>query len=399
MVASERAAFNKKFTNEAYQQLLHYLNSKYNYEIEFRIAETPVFVDRQLKQKMLQACEEILSVIKRPDFKELTDKAIPNGCYVQNEDAHTQFLAIDLAICKDENDGTLTPRLIEMQGFPSLFAFQEFISKAYEQFFEFSPSYKYLFSGLNSEQYLALLKKTICGTCAPEEVILMDIEPMNQKTKIDFYCTEDYIGVKPVCISALRKDGKKLYYELSNGNRQYVKRIYNRVIFDELLQRKDLNLHFDMTEDLDVQWAGHPNWFFRISKYTMPFIKSEYVPQTHFLHELSQIPDDLENYVLKPLFSFAGTGVIYDVKASDIEAIADRHNYILQKKIHYAPALITPDGDGVKAEIRMLFLWPEADKEPTLCTNLVRLSKGVMMGVKFNKNKTWVGGSTAFFEE
>jgi hypothetical protein len=131
----------------------------------------------------------------------------------------------------------------------------------------------------------------------------------------------------------------------------------------------------------------------------MPFIKSEYVPQTHFLHELSQIPDDLENYVLKPLFSFAGTGVIYDVKASDIEAIADRHNYILQKKIHYAPALITPDGDGVKAEIRMLFLWPEADKEPTLCTNLVRLSKGVMMGVKFNKNKTWVGGSTAFFEE
>lgn len=399
MVAEERKRFNEQFTQAAYEQMLQYLNSRYNYEIEFRIAETPVFIDKHLKKKMLQACEEIVAVIQRADFKTITQKAIPANCYVPNEDAHTQFLAIDLAICRDENDGSLTPRLIELQGFPSLFAFQELISNAYRKFFTINPDYEYLFSGLNSETYLQLLKKTICGQHEPQEVILMDIEPMKQKTKIDFYCTEDYLGVKPVCISALHKDGKQLYYINDSGQRQYIKRIYNRVIFDELQQRPDLTLHFDMTEDLEVEWAGHPNWFFRISKYTMPFIKSEYVPKTYFLHELPQIPNDLENYVLKPLFSFAGTGVVYDVSKADIEAIADRSNYILQQKIQYAPALITPDGDGVKAEIRMLFLWPEPDASPTLATNLVRLSKGVMMGVKFNKNKTWVGGSTAFFEK
>ncbi|HRH35140.1 MAG TPA: hypothetical protein PKY12_08765, partial [Catalimonadaceae bacterium] len=188
------------------------------------------------------------------------------------------------------------------------------------------------------------------------------------------------------------------YYE-ANGREIEIKRIYNRVIFDELDQRTDLKLEFNMTDEVEVEWAGHPNWFFRISKFSMPLVDSPYVPASRYLSDYKgNFPSDLENYVLKPLFSFAGSGVIYDVKPSDLNEIKDPENFILQKKIWYAPAVKTPDGDGVKTEIRMLFLWPYGHKKPIASTNLVRFSKGVMMGVKFNKNKTWVGGSTAFFE-
>lgn len=397
MISEIRKTFNANFSEEVYQQFLNYLNEKYQYEIEFRIAETPVFIDKVLKKKMIRACNEIVEVILKPDFKALTQNAIPKHQIVPNEDAHAQFICIDLAICEDKN-GELSPRLIELQGFPSLFAFQDWISTSYRIFFSFPDHFEYLFNGLDSPQYLNLLKKTICGAHDPKHVILMDIEPMKQKTKIDFYCTEDFFGVKPVCISQVQKEGRKLFY-VSNGEKIEIKRIYNRVIFDELEKRTDLNLQFTLTDEADVEWAGHPNWFFRISKYTMPFLKSEFVPKTSFLHQLESIPTNLEDYVLKPLFSFAGTGVMYDVTKEDIEKISDRENYILQEKVKYAPALLTPDGEGVKAEIRMMLLWPEADKAPTLVTNLVRLSKGVMMGVKFNKNKTWVGGSTAFFEK
>lgn len=397
MIPNVRAQFNAAFKEETYQNFLAYLYNKYDYEIEFRIAETPVFIPKDLKGKIFQACDQIMDVITAPDFKQKTENSIPKANFVPGEDAHPQFLAIDFAICKDKN-GNLEPQLIEMQGFPSLFAFQDLISKAYRRFFDIPSGFDYLFSGLTSESYLALLGQVILNGHAPEHVVLMDIEPENQKTKVDFYCVRDFFGVEPVCISALKKKGRKLYYE-KGGREIEVKRIYNRVIFDELERRTDLKLDFAMTDEVEVEWAGHPNWFYRISKYSMPFVKSPYVPEARYLSEYAGVyPTDLENYVLKPLFSFAGTGVVYDVKPEDLTAIKDVENYILQRKIYYAPALLTPEGEGVKTEIRMLFLWPYGSQRPIACTNLIRFSKGVMMGVKFNKNKTWVGGSTAFFE-
>jgi hypothetical protein len=397
MNSSIRETYNQAFTQEKYQALLNYLNGKYNYEIEFRIAETPVFINKELKRRIFEACDQIIEVISASGFKEKTDRAIPEGKFVPGEDAHTQFLAIDFAICSDQ-EGKLTPQLIEIQGFPSLYAFQDLISKAYPMFFDIPKNLDYLFSGLNSESYLALLKKVITNGHPSENVILMDIEPENQKTKVDFYCVRDFFGVPSVCISKVIKKGKKLFYE-SEGREIEIKRIYNRVIFDELDNRPDLNLQFNMTQEVEVEWAGHPNWFFRISKFSMPLLDSPYVPKARYLSDYKgDFPKDLENYVLKPLFSFAGTGVIYDVKPWDLEAVKDPENFILQKKIYYAPALKTVDGDGVKTEIRMLFLWPYSAPKPIACTNLIRLSKGVMMGVKFNKNKTWVGGSTAYFE-
>ncbi|MCA6433214.1 MAG: hypothetical protein IM574_06345, partial [Cytophagales bacterium] len=191
---------------------------------------------------------------------------------------------------------------------------------------------------------------------------------------------------------------KKLYYK-QEGKEIPIHRIYNRVIFDELLQKKDLQTQFHLTEDVNVEWAGHPNWFFKISKYTMPFLKGAAVPDSQFLHQVSTIPNDLENYVLKPLFSFSGSGVIFHVKAEDIEAIpADqRHNFMLQRKVHYEPIVQAIDG-LVKAEVRLLYVWEEGKPRPQLVTNLARLSRGDMIGVKYNKDKTWVGGTVCFFE-
>lgn len=397
MIQSLRAAFNQAFTEEKYQEFLEILTRKFNYEIEFRVAETPVFIPIELRKRIFEACDQIVDVISRPDFIERTKRAIPEGKNVPGEDKHAQFLAIDFAICEDK-DGNLIPQLIEMQGFPSLFAFQDLISQAYRSHFNIPANLEYLFSGLTSDSYRSLLKNVITNGHPPENVILMDIEPHLQKTKIDFMCVEDFFGVPSVCISKVKKRGRFLYYE-ANGREIEIKRIYNRVIFDELDQRTDLKLEFNMTDEVEVEWAGHPNWFFRISKFSMPLVDSPYVPASRYLSDYKgNFPSDLENYVLKPLFSFAGSGVIYDVKPSDLNEIKDPENFILQKKIWYAPALKTPDGDGVKTEIRMLFLWPYGHKKPIASTNLVRFSKGVMMGVKFNKNKTWVGGSTAFFE-
>ncbi|MCI0446001.1 hypothetical protein L0152_22650 [bacterium] len=172
------------------------------------------------------------------------------------------------------------------------------------------------------------------------------------------------------------------------------------MIFDELIKRNDLKLQFYLTNEVDVEWAGHPNWFFRISKFSMPFIKSEFVPECKFLNEYKTLPPDLEHYVLKPLFSFSGTGVIFNLEKKDIESIPDdeRKNFLLQHKVNYEPVIQSPDG-WVKAEIRILFIWEEATTRPVPFTNLARLSRGEMIGVKYNKDKTWVGGSVCYFEK
>lgn len=395
MVPSIRKQFNEQFTEEQYQAYNKYLNDLFNYEIEFRIAETPIYIPRELKHKVVAAGEDIIQVITQSNFKALTDRAVPPGLEVPNETSHTHFLAIDWAICHNEQ-GELVPQLIELQGFPSLFGFQEYISQAAMKFWPVPAGYDYLFNGLNTESYTELLRKTICGNHPAENVILLEIEPEKQKTKVDFYATEALIGVKPVCLTSLLLEGDKLFY-MRDGVKTRINRIYNRVIFDELQQRTDLKLDYDLRQAVDVEWAGHPAWFFRISKYILPLLDSPYVPKTWYLSDLTEWPADLENYVLKPLFSFAGSGVIVNVTREDLDAIQDRENYILMRKVEYAPAVESLDVP-VKVELRMLYLWPDGDAAPTMATSLVRMSKGLMMGVKFNKNFTWVGGSLAFFE-
>jgi hypothetical protein len=390
-----RKAYNTAFTNEKYQAFLDEIANKYNHRPPFRIAETPLFIPNDLKARLIEACDEISEVIVRPDFMEMTQRAIEVD--VPNEPNHSLFVQMDFGICRDEN-GDLTPQLIETQGFPSLYFFQDLLASAYHNNFDIPTDITSYFSGHNPETYIELLRKHIVGDENPENVILMEIDPKNQTTYIDFLACEAKLGIEIVCISDLITEGKNIFYINKNGQKTKVKRVFHRVIFDELDKRTDLEYTFDFTEDYDLEWVGHPNWFFRISKFTMPFLDSKYVPKCHFLHELENYPKDLENYVLKPLYSFAGEGVKFDLKKEDLDEIENPQNFLLQRKVQYAPIVESPT-EPVKCEIRMLMIWEGGNSKPYLVNNLARLSRGEMIGVRYNKDKDWVGGSVAFFEK
>lgn len=391
-----RSQYNSHFSTEHYQAYLKALDDSYPGALEFRVAETPVFVPQAFTQKLLDACEAIVDVIVRPDFKELTKNAIPAGEVVPNENDHSHFICFDFGICENET-GELEPQLIEMQGFPSLFAYEAYMPTVSNQFFPAPEGYSPYLNGYTFDTYIALLKEIILGNHRPENVVLLEIKPHEQKTRIDFYCTQTYLDIPIVCLTELIQEGKQLFY-MNKGVKTPIQRIYNRVIFDELHQLKEeLGNVVDITQDLDVEWLPHPNWFYRISKYTLPFIKHPYVPATYFLSELKQVPADLENYVLKPLFSFAGQGVVIDVTPADIQAVTDPHNWILQRKVKYADVIATPDGPA-KAEIRIFYFWKDGEARPVAANNLARLSKGKMIGVRYNVDKTWVGGTFCLFE-
>ncbi|HPH86025.1 MAG TPA: hypothetical protein PLC48_11230, partial [Ferruginibacter sp.] len=286
--------------------------------------------------------------------------------------------------------------LIEMQGFPTLFAFQAFHSELTRKYAGVPDNYSSYINGYNRESYIQLLKEIIVGDHQPENVILLEIFPEKQKTRIDFYCTEQLLGIQTVCLTKLTAEGDKLYYD-HNGTKTQVKRIYNRLIFDDLQQQEGLGNIIDLTRSYDVEWVPHPNWFYRISKFTLPFISNPYVPETFFLNEVTQ-PLPLNEYVLKPLFSFAGMGVVIDVTQEDIDRIKDPENWILQRKVHYAPIIQTMD-EPAKAEIRLFYFWKDEWTRPIAVHNLARLSKGKMIGTRYNKDKTWVGGTVAYFEQ
>lgn len=285
-----------------------------------------------------------------------------------------------------------------MQGFPSLFGYQDLLGNKFRQHYKLPPNLEFHF-GETSESYWKQLNKAIVKDHDPENVILLEIDPLKQNTAIDFLVTQHHLGIPLVHLGDVIIRNHKLFYK-KDRIEVPIHRIYNRVIFDELLAKKDLKTDFHLTEDVDVEWAGHPNWFYYISKYTMPFLKSDAVPECKFLNEYATLPSDLDQYVLKPLFSFSGSGVIFNVSEEDILAIpeGERKNYMLQRKVHYQPVVQAPDG-LVKTEIRLLFLWDEGEARPKLITNLARLSRGDMIGVKYNKDKTWVGGTVGFFEK
>ena len=396
MVPELRRAYNEAFTPEQYQQLLRTFEREYPGQLDFRVAETPVFLPGELRDKLVRAGEDIIDVLAAPDFKQRTEGAVPPHLRVPHEDAHPAFLALDYAVCRDAA-GALEPQLIELQGFPSLYVFQDYLAGVFREHAPIPATLTHLFGATGTDDYLRQLRELIVGDEAPENVVLLELFPERQKTRIDFALTRHELGVAPVCITRVRKDGRQLYYE-RDGRRIDIKRIYNRLIFDELERYPDLKLDFHPTDPaVNVTWVGHPNWFFRVSKYTLPLLRSPFVPPSHYLADLAAYPADLANYVLKPLFSFAGAGVRLAVTPVELDAIQDKRNYLLQRKVAYEPVIQAPDG-LVKCEIRMLYAWPAAAARPRLLTNLCRLSRGAMIGVDFNKDKDWVGGTVGFHE-
>jgi len=332
-----RNQFNQAFSVEKYNAMQDDITADFDYKVTFRIGETPFFISNGLKEQLLEGCQQVIDFIQRDDFKSLTERALELNRKVPNEDNHTTFLAIDFGIC--EEDGQIIPKLIEVQGFPSLFNFQNHLSEKFVSHYPFLSELTPFLNGLNQESYLALIKEIITNNIPIENVILLEIEPEKQNTKIDFYYCKQDIGIPFVCVTELYEKGNQLFYKNDKGEEIQVKRIYNRVIFDELDLRTDLQLNFDFSKSYDVEWAGHPNWFFRISKFILPYLKGKYFIETTLLSDLKEIPNDLENYVLKPLFSFSGSGVIFHVKREDIEAVTEKDLYILQKKVHYKPII------------------------------------------------------------
>lgn len=391
-----RKAFNSSFTEHKYQNFVSEIASSYPGQVDFRIAETPVFIPADLKKNLIRACDEIIETLLTPDFSDKTNRAVPTDQNVPNENGHSSFLAIDFAICKKEN-GELFPQLIELQGFPSLYAYQAFLSETFPKHFAIPADFDYAFGAGSYQAYIEKLKQLIVADEDPEQVILLEIFPEKQKTRIDFAITEHLIGVKAVCYTKLIREGRMLFYK-KDGRKIQVKRIYNRLIFDDLQNYADLKTSYHFTDDVDVTWVGHPNWFFRISKFALPFLNSEFVPETKFVSDYKgSFPAELENYVLKPLFSFAGSGVQIHVTLEMLKAINDPENYILQKKVIYEPVIQAPDG-LIKCEIRMMYGWPDHAEKPELMISLSRLSRGEMIGVNFNKDFTWVGGSASYYE-
>ncbi len=398
MVPGLRKAFNQTFSKDKYETFLADLNSKHPGAIEFRVAETPIFIDKYFTRKLTDACESIIDVITDPSFKRLTERAIPGAERLPNENDFSHMIAFDFGICINEKN-ELEPQLIEMQGFPSLYGFQVYYPEIVNKHFEIPANYHQYLGNYTKESYLQDLRELILGNQPAENVILLEIKPHTQKTRIDFYCTQDYLNIQPVCITELIQEGKQLYYiNEKTKQKTIIKRIYNRVIFDDLHASKEkLGRFVDITQDLEVEWIPHPNWFYRISKFTLPFINHPYVPQTFFLNEIKQLPGDLQNYVLKPLFSFAGQGVVIDLTHQDIDNVKDPENWILQRKVKYADIIETPDVPA-KAEIRMMYIWKDSWDRPKAAVNLARLSKGKMIGVRYNQDKEWVGGSVCLFE-
>jgi len=389
-----REQFNKNFSEDKYKAYMDEVEALHPGALDFRNAETPIFINKDFKNKMLAACEDIIDVITAPNFKALTDRSIPADLLVPGEDSHSQFVVFDFGICRNK-EGQMEPQLIEMQGFPTLFAFQAYHSEITAKYANVPENYSPYLNGYDKESYTKELKEIIVGKHDPDDVILLEIFPDKQKTRIDFYCTEQLLGIKTVCLTKLKADGDQLYYE-ANGKRINVKRIYNRLIFDDLQQQEGLENIIDLSKPYNVEWVPHPNWFYRISKFTLPFIQNPYVPETFFLNEITQ-PVNLDEYVLKPLFSFAGMGVVIDVTQADIDKINDPENWILQRKVNYAPIIETMD-EPAKAEIRLFYFWKDEWERPVGVHNLARLSKGKMIGTRYNKDKSWVGGAVAFFE-
>ncbi len=393
MVAHLRREFNSTFTEERYQQLLQTLDERCGMHVQFRVCETPVFLPHNLIEMMVTAGDEIVhQVISNAAYLAESDRSIPHAYLVPNEPPHPMFVAVDFGITKSD-DGSYKPMLIEMQGFPSLFAFQPALSELYKRVYGLSDNLRWFLSGLSTEKYAKLFRTAVLSYHAPENVVLLELDPERQKTRPDFLLTERLCGISTVNIREIVIQGSHMFYRRA-GQLIPIYRVYNRAIADEL-ERIDAELPFSFRDDIHVEWAGHPNWFFRLSKFSLPYLKHPHVPESIFLSDVQTLPENLNQWVLKPLFSFAGSGVKVGPTKAEVDAITgdNRLNFMLQRRIEYGSFVDTPYG-GTKAEVRILYIWLD---HLTAVSNLVRMGRGTMMGVGYNKDASWVGSSAGLF--
>jgi len=398
MIPHLRKAFNDSFKEEFYEGIKKDAIEDFGETSAFRISETPVFIPKALKKTLFDACDSIIDQLWTLDFDEIRERFIPEDLRCPVKMDKPEFLAIDFGLCDDGNGG-VSPQLIELQAFPTLFFYQPWLGKAFRRNYPTIPKkgFDYYFSGLNDDTYFQELKDLILGDEDAENVILLELFPEKQKTRIDFWATRKALGIEVVCMTKVLKEGRKLYYE-KDGKKIQIKRIYNRVILDELKGIENLNATFSLSDDLDIKYVSHPDWFFMISKCIVPMLEHKNIPASFYLNDF---PSDinLNEFVLKPLFSFAGKGVNLYPDQETIDAIEDKHNYILQKKVNYASIIETNTPKNSKVEIRMLFIWNKEEERFKPVINLTRMSKGELINVSYLTEDSWIGSSISFFEE
>ena len=401
MIPAIRKAFNTQFTSEKYQQYLSILNAPFKDQIPFRIAETPVFIDQDFKRQLLDAGDFICDFITDPDFSAKTTHAIPKGMNIPGEKALPECIVIDFAIAEGPG-GAYQPQLIELQGFPSLFAFELLQAQALELVYDMPKGFSPFLNGYNQASYLEFFKTMVLGDQG-QHTILLEIKPYEQKTRHDLLLTEAWLNVPIVCLSEIYLKGKTLCYQ-KNNTEFVIERIYNRVVYDELMQQAPIFIQqFKLLEQAEkIDWVNHPNHFFRISKFILPLLRHLSIPEAYLLADWKNNQNatalNLDEYICKPLFSYGGQGVMLDPNSKSIHAINDPENWILQKKVTYAAAIETPSGPS-KAEIRLFYFWEKQLGRYVATNNLTRISKGPMIGVSYNNTATWIGGSISYFEQ
>lgn len=398
MIPATREWFNENYTNEKYKKYLSYFSKFDVAPIPFRIAETPVFVSKDFKDKMLATSEFIIDAIMSKGFKAMTQSAVPDFINCDKEGAHPHFIALDYGICRNESTGALEPQLIEMQGFPSLYFYQFYQDKAARAAYDIPEDYQIFLNGFDEESTIALFKNIILDNENPENVILLELYPEKQKTNIDFFFTQMHLGIPIVCLTKVISESGNLYYE-KDGRKIPIHRIYNRLIWDDVVRNADIfiqNQAKEVMHNAHVEWVTHPSWFYRISKFTLPFLRHPSIPTTYFRNIFEECPKDLEEYVLKPIFSYSGHGVLIHPTPFDFYNIVHQGDYILQKRVQYQAAIKTLDKPA-KAEIRLFYIWDGDMARPIATHNLARLTKAEMIGVDYNSDNTWIGGSFAYF--
>jgi len=390
MIREHRRRFNASWTEEKYAAMLASLERRTNVALQFPLAETPCFFPAALLDRLSDVGAELIAASLAPRPAAIAAAAVPERFRGPHHERHPTFIQVDFGLVRAP-DGSVEPKLVELQAFPSLYAFQLALADAYRQAFGIEDA-RPLLGGLDRDGYLSLLRSAIVGEHDPEQVVLMEIDPDHQKTLPDFRLTEALWGVRTVDVRAVTRRGRELFYQ-RDGQAMPVRRVYNRVIPDEL-QRTGIELPFDYRDDLDVEWTGHPEWYFRISKVSIPSLRHPCVPRTWFLSDLTALPDSRENLLLKPLFSFAGSGIIFSPTDAELAAIPsdERRHYILQERMTFEPVIDTPHGP-TQAEIRMMYVW--TDRLQAVLP-LVRMGRGRMMGVAHNKGLRWVGASAGF---
>ncbi len=407
MLQAYRKRFNEEqFSAERYRELLSRLEERTRSPIEFRVCETPCFFPKELLESLVETGRKLIhQLIDSPEYMRRSEETIPPKYRVPNDNPQPNFAQVDFGLARNAS-GDLVPKLVELQAFPSIYGYQEILSEEYARVYGLGEELEWRFGGLDSAGYWDVLRRTIVGDHAPENVVLIEVEPEQQKTRPDFNVYADRLGVRTVDIAKLRKEGNRLFYEREKGSGGPVwvpiERIYNRAIVDEI-ERKGIVPGFDYRDELNVEWAGQPNWYFRVSKFSLPYLQDASVPKAVFLDDWlagrrEGLPADRERLLLKPLYSFAGKGIQFAPTDADLAAIAEdeRRLYLLQERVSFAPVIETPWGP-TQAEIRVMYCWPEDASEMIAMTSLVRLGRGLMMGVDHNRNQEWVGGSSALF--